>query len=108
MKELESDRIAHGFSTRVRQALGSRLVSVYWFGSRARGKGSPDSDFDFLLETIGSLTPEERDLVADIAVDLSADYGVLLDIHTRTSEAMKRRHPFSLFVRTVLEEAVRT
>jgi predicted nucleotidyltransferase len=90
----------------VRQALGASLVAVYWFGSRARGQGSDESDYDFLIETAHHLSEEERDRVADVAVDLSADHGVLLDIHQRTSETLRRRRPFSLFAHTVLLEGV--
>jgi len=107
MAKPKTDRIVEQFRTRVRDALGSALVAIYWFGSRAKGEGSADSDYDLLLETTRRLTEQERDRVADVAIDVSADYGVLFDIHERTSEALKRNRPFSLFTHTVLQEGVR-
>ena len=106
MKSKRPDPVVNEFSVRVREALGCKLLGVYWFGSRARGEGGPESDYDLLLETRARLSEQERDDVADVAVDMSADHGVLLDIHERTAAAMKRRRPFSVFVQSVLEEAV--
>lgn len=107
MTRAKTDPVVSEFSARVRRALGSKLVRIYWFGSRAKGQGSAESDYDFLLETTRPLTESERDSVADVALDVSADRGVLLDIHQRTSAVMHRRRPFSLFTQTVLQEALR-
>ncbi len=106
-KTAVEQEIVSQFSARVREILGDKLVHIYWFGSRARGEGSEDSDYDILLETARRLTKDERDRVADVAVDISAERGVLLDIHERTSEAVLRKHPFSVFTQTVLEEGIR-
>jgi hypothetical protein len=59
-----------------------------------------------LIVTRRRLTEEERDLVADIAVDLSATRGVLLDIHARTSAVMVRDAERSSLIATVLKEAI--
>lgn len=72
----------------------------------ARGEGTPDSDYDVLLETRRRLTEQERDSVADVAIDLSAEMGVLFDIHARTSESMARDAERSPLIAAVLREAV--
>ena len=106
MQNRTTDPVVEEFGARVRQVLGSRLRAIHWFGSRARGDGFSDSDYDFLLETKRRLSERDRDAVADVAVDLSADRGVLLDIHYRTTEAILRGASRSPFIESVLAEAV--
>jgi predicted nucleotidyltransferase len=48
------------------------IQHAYWFGSRAKGEGHSGSDYDLLLETEMELTETQRDLLADIAIDLAA------------------------------------
>jgi predicted nucleotidyltransferase len=54
--------------------LAERLVAelrprrIVWFGSRAAGKGRPDSDFDFLVVADTSLAPGERMFRAQRAI----------------------------------------
>ena len=103
-----TDPVVTEFSAGVRRALGPRLLAIYWFGSRARGAGTRDSDYDFLLETRQRLSERDRDVVADVAVDMSADKGVLIDIHYRTSEAIVYGASHSPFIESVLAEAVAT
>ena len=88
--------------------LGQNLLNVYWFGSTASQKATKDSDIDILLETRISLTSVERDKVADIAIDLCADYGVLLDIHYYTNFEMNHApYAHSPFIKSVTSEGVR-
>ncbi len=100
--------IVDRFKNSVRLALGQEFVALYWFGSSAAGEGGADSDIDLLLETRSPLSPHDRDQVADIAVDLCADSGVLLDIHYYTSEEMTG-YPYSNspFLEAVVREGVR-
>ena len=75
--------------------------------SRARGDGGGGSDYDLLLATRDEMTEQQRDLVADVAVDISADHGALLDIHYRTAESMTTPpQSFSPFIQSVLAEGV--
>jgi predicted nucleotidyltransferase len=106
MKEAMVDPVVEDFGVKVRAALGDNIEAVYWFGSRARGEGTADSDYDILIATRRRLTEEDRDSVADIAVDFSAKRGVLMDIHIRTSEAMVRDAERSPLIATVLRESV--
>ena len=73
--------IANAFARGLRVALGANVAAVYWFGSRAVGRGSADSDYDILVETHEPVTDAERDAGADIAVDLTAEHGILFDVH---------------------------
>lgn len=100
------DNIVEEFSRRVRQVLGSEIVAVYWFGSRARGEGRADSDYDLLIETRQSPVESERDAVADVALDITAETGALLDIHYRTTEVLSHKALRTPFIDTILQESV--
>ncbi len=109
MKQIQNqDKISKIFSEKLRAVHGIDVVAVYWFGSRAIGEGKPDSDYDFMVETKSKLTERQRDAVADIAVDIAADYGVLLDIHYYTSkDIVNPPYSRSPFIMSVLEEGIR-
>jgi len=106
MNMTNKENIVADFSRRVRKVLGSKLVAIYWFGSRARGEGTPDSDYDLLLETRSTPLEADRDAVADVAVDISAETGALLDIHYRTTEVLSHETLRTPFIDTILREAV--
>jgi len=69
------------FVERARKVLPGTIQHAYWFGSRSQGMGHDDSDYDVLLETVGQLSEKHRDILADIAIDLTAEHGSLLDVH---------------------------
>lgn len=104
--EQECRQIVEQFVTRVRHALGPVVIAVYWFGSRARGTGENDADFDLLVETTSALSSSQRDGILDISIDIAAEYGCLLDVHYYTSEEL-RSPPCSRtpFIMNVLEES---
>ena len=100
-------QVVEAFATRVRTVLGANLVRLHWFGSRVRKAEGDDADFDLVVETREALSDSERDAVADVTIDTSADYGVLLDVHFYTQDEF-RGVPYSRtpFVQAVLEEGV--
>jgi len=108
MNESQIDFVVDRFRKQVRKALGAGVVAIYWFGSRARGDFNESSDYDLLLETKDDITEEQRDVVADLAVDISSSTGVWLDIHYRTVKWMNTPpYAFSPFVQSVRSEGIR-
>ena len=107
MKDMTEREIVAMFSSLVRRLLGDEVVSIRWFGSRAKGIGASDSDYDIMIETKRALTEAQRDAVADVTVDVTADYGVLFDVHYyTTAEIHGRPYGRAPFVLSVLEEGV--
>jgi len=88
------DTVVLEFAQRVRSVLGKKLHMIYLFGSRARGDASPDSDYDFMLESNAKLSAYDRDQVADITVDISGRNRVLLDVHYDLCSKMHGEHRF--------------
>ncbi|PKO22894.1 MAG: hypothetical protein CVU38_06940 [Chloroflexi bacterium HGW-Chloroflexi-1] len=68
------------FVTRLFQQGVGRVVSVWLFGSKARGDGDPDSDLDLLivLEDADWLV---RDRVHLVAARVSLEHDVLINTH---------------------------
>ncbi len=56
--------IVQSYVDQAKVALPDMIQHAYWFGSRARGMGHPDSDYDLLLETTTELSEMQRDALA--------------------------------------------
>ncbi len=83
------------------------IQHAYWFGSRAKGEGHSGSDYDLLLETEMELTETQRDLLADIAIDLAAEHGSLLDVHFYSKrQLLDHNIARSPFVQVVYQEGI--
>lgn len=67
----------HEFVREVRAALGTDIVEVKLFGSKATGRDQPESDIDVLVDvTPGSVEAEDR--VLDIAFDVNLKHDVYI------------------------------
>ena len=99
--------IVREYIDRARAALPGVIQRAYWFGSRSRGMGYPDSDYDLLLETVSVLTETQRDALADIAIDLAAQHGSLLDVHSYSQAQLQdTKIAHSPFVQTVHQQGI--
>ena len=65
---------------RLIKALGTQLVGIWLFGSKARGDSEPDSDIDLLI-VIPELDWSLWDQIRMIAARVSLEYDVLLNTH---------------------------
>lgn len=61
-------------------ALGNNLVTVWLFGSKARGDAGLDSDIDLLI-VVEHLPPPVRWLIRELAADCSLEYDLLINTH---------------------------
>ena len=95
------------FAQAIRNIMPKAIKKIYWFGSRAREKGYPGSDYDLLIITSHKLTPGELDRLLDTVIDYEADQGIVYDFHCYTEREIKRppinRSPFII---EVLEEGI--
>jgi uncharacterized protein len=88
---LEQQALAR-FRDEVREALGSRVVGLRLFGSRARGEGRGDSDLDVLV-LVDGLTRADRARVLDIGADISMASGLVLSPLVRDGEWLATSSP---------------
>ena len=75
--ETRFDSAVLEFQASAQSTLGSRLKEMWLFGSRARGDGLPDSDYDFLVVAEGDRA-ELRALIADIENEIMLRHGAVL------------------------------
>lgn len=65
------------FLQKLKDEIGNDVLSVYLFGSRARGDVSPDSDID-LAVLLKEVNPENEKAVRYLAADVWLDSGLFL------------------------------
>ena len=76
-----SDPVLEDVRLALRRAYGSRIERIVLYGSRARGDGRPDSDYDVALFLYDLADPwAELARIADIELDLMDDRGAF--VHT--------------------------
>jgi predicted nucleotidyltransferase len=108
MKQETTDPVVREFRNRVRKTLGSRLVAIFWFGSRARGEGHDESDYDFLVATHAPIDAADRHAVSDISVGLAGKHRKVLDVHYADEARLEgRTNLLSPFRAHVLAEGIR-
>ena len=108
MKSVQPDPVVEEFGSRVRRVLGPKLTTIYWFGSRSRGQGRDNSDYDFLVATHAPVGVEDRHAVSDISVGLTGKYRKVLDVHYADEARLDPgRVLLSPFRAQILEEGVR-
>lgn len=98
------------FVQRARDRLDDAIDACYVFGSVARGTETAASDVDVLV-----VIADEADIRAvddqllDIAFEVQLEHDVPIEVHSlRASEFEARRDRGEPFVRTILEEGVRS
>ena len=94
------------FVRAIRARLGTDIVGVKLFGSKARGDATPDSDLDVLI-VVGDRRLQAEDAVLDIAFDVNLAHDVY--ISPRVIERAVLEHPvwrITPFVQALEREGV--
>jgi uncharacterized protein len=78
------------YTSRLRFALGERIVELRLFGSKARGEGNAESDIDVLV-VVEALDPKTETQIVDLAFDVNLDHGVVISPVVFSRET--RDHP---------------
>ena len=93
-KSLGSDPILSRFRAALAEIYGARLDRVVLFGSRARGEGRPDSDYDVavFLRTLPDRWAE-LDRLADLRVRFLDETGAFFDAKPYSAAAYRDPTP---------------
>lgn len=67
----------HEFAQAVRSALGSRLLGLTLYGSKATGRAGPESDIDVMV-LVDEITLETENRVFDLAFDVGLKHEVFI------------------------------
>lgn len=93
MKEQMYDDLVNG----ILSFLSEQTLRIVLYGSEARGTATPESDIDIAVFINGRLTPQQRDLLSDLIVDLDLKYDrvfSVVDIDQQTYMAWRAVMPF--------------
>jgi predicted nucleotidyltransferase len=99
------DPVLQSLTDQIKKSLGSRLRGLWLFGSRARGDARESSDYDILI-LVDEKTPELREHILDVQVDLLDQHDVLVATLLRTEDEWSQSQGFPL-ARNIAREAVR-
>ncbi|NCC34412.1 MAG: nucleotidyltransferase domain-containing protein [Chloroflexia bacterium] len=102
---LMHDPVLQSLTDQIKESLGSRLRGLWLFGSRARGDARESSDYDILI-LVDEKTPELRERILDIQVDLLDQHDVLVATLLQTENEWRQSQGFPL-ARNITREAVR-
>jgi predicted nucleotidyltransferase len=74
---LQVEKIVRAFADELVKRAGDEIDAIVWYGSTARGEGTPDSDIDVAVVCRDETYDLER-LANDISANLSLEYDCLL------------------------------
>lgn len=83
------DPVVREVASGLRRALASHIREIVLFGSRARGDASPGSDYDVLV-VVDERTPEVREAVLDVSVELMNRRSALVATLLRSEQEWER------------------
>ena len=94
------------FVNAVRGSLGSEVVDVQLFGSKARGDATPDSDVDVLV-VVRRDEPKLIDALYDLLLDACLSHNVYISLKVFSEAEYERlNHPRTPFMQNVAKEGV--
>ncbi|MBK1646794.1 DNA polymerase III subunit beta [Thiocapsa imhoffii] len=99
------DPVLQTLTDQLKKCLGSRLRGLWLFGSRARGDARESSDDDIFI-LVDEKTPELREHILDVQVNLLDHHDVLVATLLRTEDEWRQSQGFPL-ARNIAREAVR-
>ena len=88
--------------------MGSKILAVYVFGSRAKGTARPDSDYDFLLVVSEAFSLSDKDSLYDTVMDLLLETGRLVSLKLFREREFRRLCDLGTpFMTHVLRESIK-
>jgi predicted nucleotidyltransferase len=100
-----SDPVILTFASEARRRIGPHLRELTLFGSRARGDARQTSDYDVLV-VVDRKTPQIRDHLLDIEVEILDRYEALVASVLRSADEWQRSRDYPL-ARNIKREGVR-
>jgi predicted nucleotidyltransferase len=91
------DPALRDFVAQIKEKLGEHLKGVILFGSRARGDGDKDSDYDLLI-LMNEKNTEVENIIHDISYDILDKHDALVNAFLYPEEEFKRRVYAPLFI----------
>ncbi|OGC06324.1 hypothetical protein A2526_01420 [candidate division WOR-1 bacterium RIFOXYD2_FULL_36_8] len=102
--ELKKDKNVREFLVNVKDYFGKRLKKILFFGSRARGNASPESDYDciLLVDEIGS---QDEKFIDEIEIKLLLEKNILFSTFL-TEEYKFNQRKYEPFLMNAKKEGI--
>lgn len=101
------NKITDHLNKQLKETLDTALKEIILFGSYARGDYTIDSDMDFLVIIDETNIKEKEELILDIAVDLSIQYGVVISVFIKNLSNYLMEKKYKPFLKTIEKEGIR-
>lgn len=87
----------------------NKLEDIILYGSYARNENTSESDMDImiLVNEKEDVLKEYEDSIADIMVDLSLEYGIVLSLYTQSVQEYQKQVSVLPFLRNIQREGIR-
>jgi predicted nucleotidyltransferase len=99
---VKMDQVVKEYVAELRRRLGPSVRQILLFGSRARGTGRKDSDYDMLV-VVDQRTQEVRSIILEIEGRLMDRYDVLVATVLRSEEEWRSSQAFPLALNVARE-----
>ncbi|MFC1496447.1 nucleotidyltransferase domain-containing protein [Candidatus Margulisiibacteriota bacterium] len=101
---VEKDKILYKYISELRSHFKDRLKNILLFGSRARGEGSAESDYDCIL-LFEKYSLEDEKIVSDIENSILLDDFILFSSFAITLEQFEKRK-YEPFIMNAKKEGI--
>lgn len=88
--DLKDDKILNEFISDLKKNFGSRLKSVLFFGSRARGDYTFESDYDCIL-LFDNVSKQDVEFVNKLESQILLEYSVLFSTFIMSEEQFRQK-----------------
>ncbi len=104
MEQKNEKEILDLFKKEMNKQFGNRLKKIILFGSRARGDGVNDSDYDCLV-ILDEVSPSVKDVIDEIAGEFLYQYNVVFSVIPKPHKEISKQ-PYNPFLMNALREGV--
>lgn len=101
--------ILYNVENKMIELFQSKLEDIILYGSYARNENTSESDMDvmILVNEKEEILKEYEDRVADIMVDLSLEYGIVLSLYAQSVQEYQKQISVLPFFRNIQREGIR-
>lgn len=103
MALITKDVIIEGFTSRLKDRLGKKILGVYLFGSTAKGTDTEESDIDILVVYSGVDEFHLLEIASEISFNIACEYGRLIETVPMSKEEFEKCLGSSPFLWEILK-----
>lgn len=103
--EIPKDTVLSSVVSFLKTQFHSQLKDIVFFGSRARGDSSIESDYDFIVIFKSQVSNEMKDIIRNFVIENLLEKGIVLNLISISSFELEEMR-FEPFVMNAFKEGV--